>query len=49
MFLDYVSLINKNPDLKETKLAKSKMKPEEEIAWQRSRRRLRRPRFDYQD
>ena len=35
--------------MKETKLAKSKKKTEEETVWQRLRKKLRRPRLDYQD
>ena len=35
--------------MKETKLAKSKNKTEEETVWQRLRKKLRRPSLDYQD
>ena len=49
IFLYYLSLINKNPDSKETKLAKSKKKTEEDTVWRRLTKKLRRPRVDSQD
>ena len=45
--MDYLSLINKNLYSKETRLAKSRNKTEEETFWQRLRKRI--PRLDYQD
>ena len=49
IFLYYLSLINPNPNSKETKLEKSKKKTEEDTFWQRLTEKIRRPRLDYQD